>query len=277
MITQERFDKLLEDTNEILTQEEEFDVFEFYNKNKTIENKNKIALKNIKLIYKPSWDYTRFGSEKEDLQQEAFMALLHAVDKFDHTKKIKFSTYAFTWIESYLQKCTIDDQLIHVPFNIIWKIEKLKRLTKEYEEEHDGAQPPDIYLKRKMGIDYYELNLLRQYETRLSTFSMDYEYSGDDSTSFHNFVIDEKQNIDKLIDKLVCNNLVNEYVQKILSKDDYQLLSRKWGLNGNKPHSSKELSEIYKISEIKVNDKIKQIYRKLRVNPKLKIQIRGLF
>ena len=46
MITQEQFDNLIKDDGKILTQAEEFDVFEFYNKNKTVENKNKIALKN---------------------------------------------------------------------------------------------------------------------------------------------------------------------------------------------------------------------------------------
>ena len=277
MITQSEFNSLLEDNDKILTQEEEYKVFEFYNKNKTVENKNKIALKNIRLIYKPSWEYVKFGSEKEDLQQEAFMAILHAVDKFDHTREIKFSTYAYNWIESYLQKCTIDDQLIHIPFNVVWKIEKMKKLIAEYEDKYN-KQPPDVYLKNVMGIDYSELNLLRQYETRLGTLSMDYEYYNEEEpTTFHNYVIDENQNIDKLINQMSCSDIVNTCVRKVLSKEEYDLLSRRYGFNGNKAHSLTELSNIYKVSEHNMNMKIKKIQWRLRGNKNLKEQIKEIF
>ena len=271
MITQEQFDNLIKDDGKILTQAEEFDVFEFYNKNKTVENKNKIALKNIRLIYKPSWEYTKFGSEKEDLQQEAFMAILHAVDKFDHTREIKFSTYAYNWIESYLQKCTIDDQLIHIPFNVVWKIEKMKRLITEYEDKYN-KQAPDVYLKNVMGIDYSELNLLRQYETRLSVLSMDYNYYEEDyePKTFHNLIIDETQCMDKFINQMVCNDVVNTNIRKILPKESYDLLARRYGLNGNKPHTLTELAHFYKVSEHNLNMKIKKIQWKLRGNKKLK-------
>ena len=273
MITKNRFNQLLENDN-ILTKEEEFDVFEYYNKHKTIDNKNKIALKNIKLIYKPSNEYARFGAEKEDLYQEAFLAVLHAIDKFDYTKGIKFSTYAYNWIESYLQKCTIDNQIIHVPFNVMWKIEKLKKLTKEYFEEKQ-VQPSDKYLQNALGVDSTELSLLRQYDLRVSTLSMEYEYyngQGEVNT-FYNYIADDNQDIDKLIDKIVYNDIINKDIQRVLSEDEFTIIAQRYGLNGNKPHSISELAEVYNISEQRMRLKIKQIQAKLRKDENLKKQI----
>jgi len=270
MITQEQFNKLTEQNNEILTREQEYDVFEFYNANKTIENRNKIALKNYKLIFKPAWEYTRFGSEREDLEQEAFLGLLQAIDKFDYTKGVKFSVYAYTWFNSYLQKCTIDDGIIHIPFNIIWQLEKMKRLSREYEDKY-GEGPSDIYLLKIMGIDRSELGLLKQYETRTGVLSMDYSYKSDDgeSLTFHNFISDEEQEMDNLIDRLVAENVVN-VILKYVPQDRRELIERRYGLNGNLPHTFKELSEIYKISETALKMKLKRAQYTIRRNPKIR-------
>ena len=276
MITQKEFEKLTEQNDTILTKEEEYSVFEYYNKNKTTENKNRIALKNLKLIYNPARDYTRFGSELVDLQQEAFLGLLHAIDKFDYTKNIKFSTYAYTWFDSYLQKCTIDDRIIHIPFNTVWKIEKMKRIIQEYKDEHD-SNPPDKYLLNKMGIDKAELGLLRQYETRTNTLSMDYTYnSGEENTTFHNFVIDEEQMMEKFIDKIVYSEAV-DYILSCLSRDQYELLTRRYGLKGNQVHTIKELAEIYSTNETVITMKLKKIHRELRNNKKVKKLYNDIF
>lgn len=274
MITQKQFDALLQINDVSLTKEEEYDVFEFYNANKTTENRNKIALKNYKLIFKPSWEYTKFGSEIDDLSQEAFLGLLKAIDKFDYTAGTKFSTYAYTWFDSVLQKCTMGDNLIHIPFNLAWKVEKMKKIIREYEDVYDN-KPTDLYVAKQMEITVSELHSLKQHELRM--LSIDYKYSGDDDTiTLHNLLEDKKNSIDKAENQLVANIAVYDIIKKYITDEQYELIAKRYGLDGSPPHSFEKLAELYKVSEQRINIKIKTILRKLRSNPKLKAELKDI-
>ena len=149
----------------------------------------------------------------------------------------------------------------------------MKRLINEYEEKHD-VQPPDIYLTKLMGIDYSELNLLKQYDTRI-TLSMDYEYGSNEGekTTFHNYIIDENQEMDRYVDIMAADTAVNDVIKKYIPRDKYELLARRYGLDGNKPCSLSELSELYKISSKRLNMKIKKILWQIRANVKIRKQL----
>lgn len=57
-----------------------------------------------KLIYNVSRTYLRYTLDKDTVFVEGCLGLLHALDKFDVTKNVKFSTYAYLWIRKYIQK-----------------------------------------------------------------------------------------------------------------------------------------------------------------------------
>ncbi|SUU92204.1 RNA polymerase sigma-28 factor precursor [Anaerococcus octavius] len=77
------------------------DLFKEYQKTKSIRLRNEIALKNKKLIYIGMKGlYSSNANDIEELEQEAFICLLKAVETFDVSKGFKFSTYAISCIKA---------------------------------------------------------------------------------------------------------------------------------------------------------------------------------
>ncbi|NFV67962.1 sigma-70 family RNA polymerase sigma factor, partial [Clostridium botulinum] len=71
-----------------------------YKKTKDKKYLNSLIEKNENLIFKVANKYKNKNIELQDLTQQGFLGFLKAVDKFDESKKVKFSTYAYYWIEA---------------------------------------------------------------------------------------------------------------------------------------------------------------------------------
>lgn len=81
------------------------DLFKEYQETKSISLRNEIALKNKKLIYIGMKGlYSPNTNDIEELEQEAFICLLKAVETFDVSKGFKFSTYAVSCIKAITRK-----------------------------------------------------------------------------------------------------------------------------------------------------------------------------
>lgn len=81
--------------------EDNKELFKEYQSNKSIRLRNEIALKNKNLIYKGIRGlYSPNSNDIEELEQEAFICLLKAVETFDPSKGFKFSTYALSCIRA---------------------------------------------------------------------------------------------------------------------------------------------------------------------------------
>jgi RNA polymerase sigma factor (sigma-70 family) len=64
--------------------------------------KEEMVVRNLRLVYSLAARYSGRGVSFEDLVQEGTIGLMRAVDKFDHRRGLKFSTYAAWWIRSSL-------------------------------------------------------------------------------------------------------------------------------------------------------------------------------
>lgn len=79
-----------------------------------------MANSNLRLVINLAKKYAHFGYALEDLVAAGNVGLLKAIDKYDHTKKFRFSTYATWWILQTIRKHLSDDtRMIRIPSYVL--------------------------------------------------------------------------------------------------------------------------------------------------------------
>lgn len=121
----------------VLTKEEEVTLATIIHDEKVAFHHRETArqimiLSNVRLVTTVAKKYRNFGLPMEDLVQWGTVGLVRAVDKFDHSKGYKFSTYAPWWIRQTIRDALDKTRLIYVPQQKIDQILKIRRIMEKY-------------------------------------------------------------------------------------------------------------------------------------------------
>jgi RNA polymerase sigma factor (sigma-70 family) len=96
---------------------------------------------NLRLVAHVAKKFCNQGMPFMDLVQEGNIGLMKAVEKFEHERGYKFSTYAFWWIKQAITRAIADkSRTIRVPVHLLEKVRKVQRASQELEREL-GRQP----------------------------------------------------------------------------------------------------------------------------------------
>jgi RNA polymerase primary sigma factor len=126
------------------------------------DSKNRFITHNLRLVIRCAKNYRNQGIPFLDLIQEGNAGLIRAVEKFDHRRGYKFSTYAVWWIEQALVRAVANDaRVVRVPSPIIDQQRKLKRLEQELRAVRD-TEPTDLELAERLSTSVAEIDALRR-------------------------------------------------------------------------------------------------------------------
>jgi len=96
---------------------------------------------NLRLVAHVAKKFCNQGLPYMDLVQEGNIGLMKAVEKFEHERGYKFSTYAFWWIKQAVTRAIADkSRTIRIPVHLLEKVRKVQRVSRELEEEL-GREP----------------------------------------------------------------------------------------------------------------------------------------
>ena len=204
----------------VLTNKEMEELFIKF-QNGDMHAKEELINGNLKLVLSILKKYNNRTDNMDDLFQIGCIGLIKAVDNFDLSHEVKFSTYAVPMILGEIKRYLRDNNSVRVARSIkdlSYKITKLReQLTLKY-----GCEPTSKMLCDCLGITEYELSLaLNSLKDTVSMFEPIYNDGGD--VIYLCDQLEDKSNNNYSLDERLS---VNESLKKLKEKERYIINSR---------------------------------------------------
>jgi RNA polymerase primary sigma factor len=246
----------------LLTHEQEISLSKRVKKGDEMARKDMIR-GNLRLVINIAKRYSRLGIPLLDLIEEGNIGLMKAVEKFNHKKGYRFSTYAAWWIRQAVTR-SISEQgkMIRMPVYMNELISKWKK-TKEQISQKLKRLPNDKEIAKKLRLTNDKVEQINFWLSS-QTSSLEAPIGEEDDSQVSDLVQDQTtESPDAEVKRFLTKERVNNLLEMI-SEREKEVLDMRFGLEDGKKHTLAEVAKKLGVSRERVRQIEEEAKKKLK-------------
>jgi len=224
--------------------------------------KRNLSAGNLRLVVSIAKRYRNRGMSFLDLIQEGNTGLMRAVDKFEHARGYKFSTYATWWIRQAITRAIADQsRTIRVPVHMIETMSRVRSVTRSLFQTN-GSEPDIEETARAAGLSLEETRCVLQISRQ--PLSLDQPVGDHDDSYFGEFLQDYRED-DPLFD--MNRDLLRSRIADVLAALNYrerEIIRLRYGLADGYAYTLEEVGKIFSVTRERVRQIEAKAVRKLQ-------------